>query len=246
MQFQIIIPVKNELKNLKILLPILVKKYKYNILIIDKSEDSKRVKKFCLRYKNVHFFSQVSNGKGNALNEAAKLSKATILIFFDADCSHNPDDISKFINIFKLNPKIDHIGGSRMRGGSDELFSEFTHLLRLFGSLIINLVISLKFNAKITDSQNGFRLIKKKIFLKCRVTSKHTSIETELVGKTLSKGFFYREVPTHEWVRKFGVSKINLLKHSWAYIAILIKILFMKKPKINSFIKYDESWFKKK
>lgn len=245
MKFQIIIPCKNELDNLKVILPAITKKYKYDILIIDKSDNKKKIKKFCSNFKNVQVFSQISSGKGNALNEAAKLSNAEILIFFDADCSHDPNDISKFVNIFNLNHKIEHVGGSRMKGGSDELFEDYQHIIRLIGSLIINLVINIKFRTKITDSQNGLRAIKRTAFLKCEVTSNHTSIETELVARSLSKGFFYTEIPTHEWKRKFGKSKINLLIHSWAYLAILIKILFMRKPKISSFIKYDKSWYQK-
>jgi glycosyltransferase involved in cell wall biosynthesis len=243
MKYQIIIPSKDELDNLKIIIPNIVSRYDLNIMVIDKSKNFNEVKKYCESFKNIDIHLQTSQGKGNALREAVNLSKAEILIFFDADCSHDPSDIQKFIDIFENNEQIQHIGGSRMRGGSDELFDDVQHFIRLFGSLVINLTINLKFNSRLTDSQNGFRAITKEAFLRCNTKSAHTSIETELVAKSLSEGIVYTETLTHEWSRKFGVSKINLFYHSWAYIYALIKIIFYKKPKKSSFIKTEISWF---
>jgi glycosyltransferase involved in cell wall biosynthesis len=245
MKYQIIIPCKDEYKNLKIIIPILTKLYSYQVLIVDKSKKKNLIKKFIKKYKKVKLIDQISFGKGKALLEAAKISKSEIIIFFDADCSHNPQDIKKIIDIFKKFPFIDHVGGSRMRGGSDELFRDFDHILRLVGSLIINMAINLKFNAKITDSQNGFRAIIRKKFLNLNLKSKHTSIETELVAKSLSEGLNYAEIPTHEWQRIYGSSKINLFLHSWAYIWALIKIIFLKKPKKKSFKIIKDNWYDK-
>ena len=132
-----------------------------------------------------------------------------------------------------------------MRGGSDELFADIQHFFRLFGSLIINHTINIKFNTKLTDSQNGLRAIRRDVFKKCKTSSIHTSIEMELVSKTLSGGFNYIEVPTHEWKRAFGHSKISLVKHSWAYLYQLIKICFYKKNKQKRKFKYIEAtWYK--
>jgi glycosyltransferase involved in cell wall biosynthesis len=245
MKYQIIIPCKDEYKNLKIIIPLLTKLYNYEILIIDKSKKKQLLKNFCKKYKKVIFINQMSSGKGNALLEAAKLSNSKIIIFFDADCSHNPKDIKKMISMFERYPYLDHVGGSRMRGGSDELFRDFDHLIRLLGSLIINIIINLKFNSKITDSQNGFRAIIRKKFLNLNLKSNHTSIETELVAKSLSRGLNYMEIPTHEWQRVYGSSKINLFLHSWSYIWVLIKIIFFKKNKKKSFRIVKNYWHEK-
>ena len=245
MQVEIVIPSKNELKNLKIIIPFIKKIYNYNILVIDKSYNFQEVKKFCKKFKRIRYFFQKSNGKGNALREASKLAKGKILVFFDADCSHDPYDIKKLVYPLIKNRQIDHVGGSRMRGGSDELFADIQHFFRLFGSLIINHTINIKFNTNLTDSQNGLRAIRKDVFDKCKTLSIHTSIEMELVSKTLAKGFNYIEVPTHEWKRAFGYSKINLIKHSWAYLFQLVKICFYKKHKQKRKFKYsEETWYK--
>ena len=82
MKIDIVIPTKNELDNLKIIIPIIKKKYKYPIIIIDKSDDNsvKKLKEFCNRYK-VQLFHQKSKGKGNALKEAIKYCKGDIIVF---------------------------------------------------------------------------------------------------------------------------------------------------------------------
>jgi glycosyltransferase involved in cell wall biosynthesis len=249
MKINIVIPTKNELDNLKIIVPSLKKKYNYPIIIIDKSNDGSQnnLKKFCHKNK-IKLYFQKTKGKGNALKESIKFCKGDLIVFFDADCSHDPDDIEKLVKPFKLNKSVHHVGGSRMRGGSDELYADFQHFIRLFGSLVINLTINLKFGVKLTDTLNGLRAIKKNIFKKLNPESHDFAIEVELVSKTLSAGYNYVEIPTHEWQRKFGVSKIGLLTHSWQFISMLISILFLPKPRKNLNllnIKINKKWYEK-
>jgi glycosyltransferase involved in cell wall biosynthesis len=241
--YEVIIPTKNEYNNLKILLPSIKKKIRHPILIIDNSDDryKNKISSLCKK-NNVKFFKQKSSGKGKALVEAAQLSKADILIFFDADCSHSLLDLKKIINIFNNFKNIDHVGGSRMRGGSDELFNNLTHLVRLFGSMIITSLFNIKFNSNLTDTQNGLRGIKRKLFLNLNIVSAHTTIEMEMVGKTLLQGFNYVEIPTHEYSRIHGVSKIDLYKHSLSYVICLLSIIFSKKTGKKLFnIKLNDS-----
>lgn len=244
MKFELIIPSKHEYKNLLIILPKL-EYNKYNVTIIDNSQNVEFKKIETLKQKfKFKLLKQESSGKGNALREAVRKSESDIIIFFDADLSHNPEDIKKFIKIFKKYKYIDHIGGSRMKGGSDELYQDKAHLIRLLGSIVINIFINIKFGVFLTDSQNGFRAIKRKVFLKCLTKSKHTTIEMELVAKTLARGFCYTEIQTHEWKRMWGVSKINLIKHSWIYLFVLLKIMFFyRKKKVKQFF-LNEHWFR--
>jgi glycosyltransferase involved in cell wall biosynthesis len=249
MIINIVIPTKNEYNNLKLIIPLIKKTYNYPIIIIDKSDDGSKKKliKFCKKYK-IKLYFQKSKGKGNALKEVINFCNANVIVFFDADCSHDPADIKKLIEPFKLDKNVHHVGGSRMRGGSDELYADKEHFIRLFGSIIINLTINLKFGVKLTDTLNGFRAIKKSIFKKINPKSHDFAIEVELISKTLSKGYNYVEIPTHEWRRKFGVSKIGLLTHSWQFISMLISVLFFPKSnknlnKLNS--KFNKNWYQK-
>jgi glycosyltransferase involved in cell wall biosynthesis len=240
----VIIPVKDEFINLKLILPILKKKYNFcEIIIIDKSSltQKKKVKKICQKF-SIKMINQITSGKGNALREAVKFTKKKYLIFFDSDCSHNPYDISRFLKLFNKFSWIDHIGGSRLTGGSDELFNGYDHILRFFGSIVINATINLKFNGRFTDSQNGFRGIKREKFIKLNTKSHHTTIEMELVALSLSNNLNYIEIPTREYKRNSGISKISLIKHSFSYLLMLIKIIFMKKRSKDIFYLKRKYW----
>jgi len=120
-----------------------------------------------------------------------------------------------------------------MLGGSRELFNELGHSLRLIGTLITNYLLIMKFNFLITDAQNGLRAFDVNFLKSLGLRSSFFSIELEMVGNTLSKGKLILEVPTHEYKRLHGSSKIHLIKHGPLYFIKLLNILCMKKKKIR-------------
>ncbi|NOZ64741.1 MAG: hypothetical protein GXO71_07475 [Caldiserica bacterium] len=79
---------------------------------------------------------------------------------------------------------------------------------------------------RITDSQNGFRAIKKEVIQKLNLKEDITTIEQEMVIKVLKKGYRIREVPSHEYARKSGKSKISLWRDSWRYVFSLFRYLY--------------------
>jgi glycosyltransferase involved in cell wall biosynthesis len=245
MSFSLIIPTLNEYENLLIVLPKIVNITDDVIIIDGPSNDG--TQELCEKF-NVRYMKQKSIGKGNALLEAVSYSKYDVVCFFDADLAHDPGLIPKLVNPI-LNNDCLHVCGSRMLGGSSELFADYDHFFRLFGSLIINYAISIKFKYKMTDCQNGFRAIHKSLLNKLTILSAHTTIEQELVGKTLALGVPVLEVPAHEYSRIHGESKINIFKDGPAYIVSLIKILLMKRIPIDPGLheslkkKYPHKWY---
>jgi glycosyltransferase involved in cell wall biosynthesis len=244
----IILPCKNEAENLRIILPILKSLYpNAEILVIDGNSND-NTHHICNQL-DVSFVSETKkvggNGKAVAMRQGALLAKNDTIIFFDADCSHDPRDINK-LTVPILNNHYVHVSGSRMLGGSSELFHGFSHLFRLFGSLIINQLISFKFKYRITDAQNGLRAFNKKFFLTLNSKSIHTTIEQELVCLTLSKGMPILELPTHEYSRFHGSSKINVLKHGPNYLYQVLKMIFTfnaARINDNSKNKYTLEWW---
>lgn len=225
MHFSLVIPTFNEFENLQILLPSVVN-LTNNIIVVDGGSNDGTYE-LCEKY-NVHFVLQQSSGKGHALFESIMHCKHDIICFIDADLAHNPSTIKQLVDPI-ISGDFLHVSGSRMLGGSTELFSDYHHFLRLLGSLVINYAISYKFNYKMTDCQNGFRALHRSLLDKIKITSKHTTFEQELVSKTLALGHPILEVPTHEYARISGHSKINILKHGPSYVLSLLRILFMKK-----------------
>jgi glycosyltransferase involved in cell wall biosynthesis len=148
-------------------------------------------------------------GKGAALRLAVAQVDTPYCVFVDADGSHDPIDIPMLVEPLKTG-QADHVTGSRLLGGSDELHGGGDEFLRLAGSAFITYLINRRFGTRLSDSQNGFRAIRTDVFRRLQLRSRHTTIELEMIIATLGAGFRMAEVPTHERPRAAGFSKISL------------------------------------
>lgn len=198
-----------------------------NDFIVMDGDSKDNTKDFCSRFTD-NVFIDSGKGKGTAIRNSLKHVKNKITVFIDADGSHDPDDIPKLVNPIITN-NYDHVQGSRTTGGSDEYFGNFDKLLRVTGSHIILILINKYFDVSLTDSQNGYRAIKSDVFRKLNMKEKITTIEQEMIIKTLKKGFSLYEVPVHEYRRTHGESKIKLRLVFFRYIYSVLKYLYFSK-----------------
>jgi len=157
-------------------------------------------------------------GKGEALRMSVGEATCEILVFIDADGSHDPRDIPAMVAPIKSGD-FDLVIGSRGRGGSDELHGTFEQFIRYVGSQLITLAINYRWDVRLTDSQNGFRAIRRDVAGKLGMTSNLTTIEQEMLMKALKQGFRVSEVPSHEYERKWGKSKVVVWKLWFVYIS---------------------------
>jgi dolichol-phosphate mannosyltransferase len=156
-------------------------------------------------------------GKGDAIRLALEQSDADILVFIDADGSHEPRDIPALVAPIAAG-QADMVIGSRGKGGSDELHGTIEQFIRYVGSQLIMLAINYRWNVRLTDSQNGFRAIRRQTGLALDLRSNLTTIEQEMLMKALKKGFRVSEIPSHEYERRWGTSKVVVWRLWWAYI----------------------------
>jgi dolichol-phosphate mannosyltransferase len=154
-------------------------------------------------------------GKGRALRRAAKLASGEILVFIDGDGSHDPADIPRLLAPIRQGD-ADLVVASRFLGGSSELHGSLDSFLRLTGTALLNLCIGWRFGCPVSDSQNGFRAIRRDVFLALDLQSNGFTIEQEMVMNVLAKGYRLQEVASHEHQRKHGVSKIRLWR-DWPF-----------------------------
>jgi glycosyltransferase involved in cell wall biosynthesis len=156
-------------------------------------------------------------GKGEALRRSIVEASGDIVVFIDADGSHDPNDIPAMVAPIH-DGTADMVIGSRGRGGSDELHGTLEQFIRYVGSQIIMLGINYRWKVRLTDSQNGFRAIRRDVGLKLGLTSDLTTIEQEMLMKALKKGFRVAEIPSHEYERRWGTSKVVVWKLWFAYV----------------------------
>jgi glycosyltransferase involved in cell wall biosynthesis len=221
----IIIPTKNEEGNLDSVLTG-VKNYADEIIVVDGHSTDRTME---IAQKNgVKFFWDNGKGKGAALRLAINRASGDILVFIDADGSHDPHDIPLLVDPVNKN-EFDLVVGSRTRGGSDELHGDFEKFMRMIGSDIITLTINYRWNVRLTDSQNGFRAIRRNVAQQLSLRENIFTIEQEMIMKCLKRGYRVCDVPTHEYKRIFGVSRIVLWKVWHKYLWCLIREVCTKK-----------------
>jgi len=174
-----------------------------------------------------------NKGKGDAIRTSLPVISKSITVFMDADGSHDPADIPKLVDPL-LRGEADHVSGSRLLGGSSELHGGFDEFLRLMGSSLITAIIGWRFKVRLSESQNGFRAIRTDVLRKLGLRENSTTIEQEMIIKTLSEGFRLAEVPAHEYRRVSGSSHIRISRAWFRYIYSLMRYLFFRWPSKSS------------
>ena len=223
MKFTVVVPAKDEAATLG---PVLesVRRVCEDVLLVD--GHSKDATAEIARSQGVTVILDNRKGKGDAIRSAIPHVRGDIVVFIDADGSHDPQDIQALITPI-AEGKADLVIGSRMRGGSDELHGTPFEAIRLIGSTIITQVINLRFGANNTDYQNGFRAIRMEVLRALRLREDITTIEQEMAIKTLKLGYSIVEVPSHEYARRGGQSKIRVLKVWHRYLWELVRDCFL-------------------
>ena len=163
-------------------------------------------------------------GKGDAIRRAIPLIRTPVTVFLDADGSHDPEDIPLLVEPI-LAGEADHVSASRLRGGSSELHGGFDEFFRLAGSSFITACINWRFGCRLSDSQNGFRAIRTSVLRELDLREDSTTIEQEMIIKTLRRGYRMAEVPSHEHPRAHGTSHIRVWQSAPRYGYSLVRYL---------------------
>lgn len=161
-------------------------------------------------------------GLGQALRTGFKeaLRKgADIVVTLDGDGQHDPSDVTKVLNLL-INNHCDAVIGSRLlkRDG----WKNFPRH-RLIGNLVLTYLTNSAVRKKITtDSQSGYRAMKRKVIEKINLKSNRMEIASEIIYEIAKKGFKIKEVPI-EATYEDEISNQRLLIDPIKIIIMLIK-----------------------
>jgi len=218
----VVIPALNESQTIADVIK-QVKIYSDDIVVIDgnSTDNTEEI----ARAQGARIIKDHGLGKGEAIRTVIPHLKREITVFIDADGSHDPDDIPALIAPI-ISDRADHVSASRLTGGSSELHGGFDECFRLMGSSFITACINHRFGVRLSESQNGFRAIRTPVLRSLGLQENITTIEQEMIIKTLKKGFLMGEVPSHEHKRKAGYSKISVRKVAFRYVYSMIKYLY--------------------
>lgn len=168
---------------------------------------------------------EVNGEKGDSIREAMKVARGKYVLFIDADGSHIPKDIPQLLKTIKESGS-DMVIVSRILGSSEELGGKnWDSLLRLLGNRLSTFIVNLRWGTKLTDIQNGFRIIKRDAALGLNLKEKGFAIEQEMVMQCLKRNKKVSEISGVERRRLFGNSKVCKRKEFGKYLWSLLKNL---------------------
>ena len=102
-----------------------------------------------------------------------------------------------------------------------------TSNIHQLGNDFFNLAIMGLTGRVVTDSQTGFRAMKKDVFGKLNLQSDGYEIETEITIKSLMNGFSFVEVPITVERRRFNASKIRILSDGKKILTTIFRSRFL-------------------
>lgn len=226
----VIIPAKNEEKNLPILfsrIPDLGNDVEY-IIVCAKSEDltlesALEIKKVNSKL-NIKIIEQTSKGKAGAVYEAIENSNGELLAILDSDLSVDPETLSTFFSIVEEG-RADFVNGTRLiykmeRGAMRRINN--------IGNILFQFFISYIINQKLTDSLCGTKVFKRNLVAKIyewqdMLKSKDPFGDFDLIFSSAYFGNKILEYPVHYRSRIYGETQISRFKDGFKLIVYLIE-----------------------
>lgn len=234
MNVVLIIPTYNERENILVLLEQAIKAFStfshhsFSYLVVDDNSPDGTgglVKEFAKTHKNVHLLTGQKEGLGRALlrgmTYAVEKFHADILVQMDADLSHDPKVLPKFIEA--IDNGADFVVGSRyIPGGSiPDNWGVDRKIYSSVGNSIVRFGLGYP---SVHDWTGGFRAFYKKYF-----ESNKTKV-AKYSGYVFQIAFLYNavlqsakivEVPIHFADRRYGKSKMfvkEYIRHVLQYV----------------------------
>jgi glycosyltransferase involved in cell wall biosynthesis len=191
----------------------------YEIIVIDDGSTDK-TGQIASVHKTIVLSNKTNHGKGYALRKALQYATGDIIVTIDSDGEHKPKEIPDLIE--PLFNGTDIVAGSRFLGSQRRAT---THL-NVIGNFLFNAAIMTLTGKVVTDSQTGFRAIKRHVLETLNLESDGYEIEAEITVKGLRNGFSFKEIPITVERRKYNVSKLRLLSDGTRIMKTILKAKF--------------------
>jgi glycosyltransferase involved in cell wall biosynthesis len=188
----------------------------YEIIVVDDGSTDK-TRLVASSHKVTMLSNDHNRGKGYCLRKAMGYAHGDIIVTIDSDGEHQPKEIPDLIS--HVLDGADIVAGSRFLGNSIEVTAKINRL----GNSIFNFVIMALTGQQITDSQTGFRAIKRSVLERLCLQSDGYEIETEITVKGLKKGYVLKELPITCVRRKHGQSKIKILSDGRKIMSTIVR-----------------------
>lgn len=222
-----VIPVLNEARNLRHVFARLPRNL-FETIIVDGGSTDGSVEVAREVLPDVRIITQDRRGKGNALECGFRACRGEIVVFLDADGSTDPVEIPRFVAA--LLSGADFAKGSRFTNGGSSL--DITPL-RQRGNRVLCGIFNKLYGTAYTDLCYGFNAFWRHLLPElgfdgapnghngARRRGDGFEVETLIHVRAATAGLTVIEIPSVEWARIHGSSKLNALTDGLRVLSVI-------------------------
>ena len=138
-----------------------------------------------------------NRGYGGALRTGFETASKELVFYTDGDAQYDPRELVKLWQAFS--PGVDFVNGYKI--------SRNDPLHRIVVGRVYHWFVKLAFGLRLRDVDCDFRLMRRSVFDKVRLTRSSGVICVELMKKVQDHGYRLAEVPVHHFHRSYGKSQ---------------------------------------
>lgn len=198
----VVIPAYNESKVIKNMVQRVFEAVYKNVIVVDDGSTDQTLKK-AREAGALAFRHRINRGKGAATKtgiELAKKAGADVIVTLDGDGQHEPKDIPTLIEPI-LNDRCDVVLGSRFVEAQD------IPILKRFYNRAANLLTTLLYGIRVSDSQSGFRAYSRYAADLINTKGDKYEFESEVIHEITRHSLRYEERPITVYYTEYSQSK---------------------------------------
>jgi glycosyltransferase involved in cell wall biosynthesis len=198
----VIIPAYNEESTIVDVIRGLIQRGFTTLIVVDDGS-SDRTGEFAAREGTIRLRHILNRGLGGALGtgiSAALRLGAEVIVTFDADGQHDPDDIVRLLEPIEAG-EAEVVIGSRM------LDPQGMPYRRRLANWIANVVTYLLFGGWTTDSQSGLRAFSRRAATRMQIMTTGMEVSSEIIAETVRNRLQWKEVPMKALYTDYSLSK---------------------------------------
>jgi glycosyltransferase involved in cell wall biosynthesis len=163
-----------------------------------------------------------NSGKGVAIRHGIENARGDLFLFMDADGQDNPSEIPRLLGAFA--PGVDMVVGSRFLG---QFGPGAITPVNKAGNQFLTSIVNVLFGARLTDTQAGFRAVRRSAAARCELSASRYDIEVDLLLGVLRNGGRVVEVPVSRAARPHGVSHLDSVRDGSRILARILRRRFL-------------------
>lgn len=160
-----------------------------------------------------------NRGKGQALRRGIAEARGDVLLFLDADGQDDPAEAGLLLDA--LAPGVDMVVGSRFLGSFER--GAITPLNRA-GNRLLTAALNAMFGTDFTDTQAGFKVIRREALRRVELRADRFDIEVELLLRVAGAGGRVLEVPVRRAPRVHGNSRLQSFRDGTRILARMVSL----------------------